>query len=220
MSSSSGRNRERKPARRRPFREPKPKMLIVCEGAVTEKEYFEQFARRYRNSLVDVVVKGGRGDPHSVVEAAKKLREAAIAEAYKRNDDFLNYQSVWCVFDVDSHPNPKGAKKMAVENGLNVAVSNPCFELWLLLHFSDCPGPLHRDTAQNILKTHISDYDKSVNINDYIHGYNKAVRGAESLDRLAESIGEPGRNPTTGVYKLTESIRPHRVDRGADPAPI
>jgi len=38
-------------------------------------------------------------------------------------------------------------------------------------------------------------------------GYPDAVRRAQQLDADAVSLGEPGRNPTTGVYRLTELIR-------------
>lgn len=35
----SRRDRERKPARRAPSLDPKPILLVVCEGDVTEKDY-------------------------------------------------------------------------------------------------------------------------------------------------------------------------------------
>jgi hypothetical protein len=108
---------------------------------------------------------------------------------------------------------------MALANGMEVAVSNPCFELWLLLHLKDCPGELHRHNAQAMLKNHVPSYDKNVDFGDYQAGYERAVKGAKYLDQLANSIGEPGRNPTTGVYLLTEKIRPPREERGPDSAP-
>ena len=43
----------RRPGRRSPFREPRPIILIVCEGERTEREYFEGFARACR-TLVKV----------------------------------------------------------------------------------------------------------------------------------------------------------------------
>jgi len=208
MANSSGRNRERQSGRRAPFRDPKPKMLVVCEGANTEKEYFEQFAKLHRNSLVDVIVEGGKGVPLTVVRAAKERKEKAISEAKRKDDEFLTYQSVWCVFDVDDHPNVPEARIMAADNGIELAISNPCFELWLLLHHRHCPGELHRHKAQTMLKDHVTSYDKHVNFDDYKDGYEKAVQRAKSLDQLAESMGEPGRNPTTGVYVLTEMISP------------
>jgi len=208
MANRSGRNRERRSGRRTPFREPKLKMLIVCEGANTEKQYFEQFAKFHRNSLVDVIVEGGKGVPLTVVRAAKERKEKAISDAKRKDDEFLKYQWVWCVFDVDNHPNVPEARIMAADNGIELAISNPCFELWLLLHHRDCPGELHRHAAQTMLKDHVAGYDKHVNFDDYTDGYHKAVQRAKSLDQLAESMGEPGRNPTTGVYVLTEMIIP------------
>jgi hypothetical protein len=50
MAIPSGRNRKRRSGRRAPFREPKTKLLIVCEGAKTEKQYFEQFAKFHRQT--------------------------------------------------------------------------------------------------------------------------------------------------------------------------
>ena len=171
MDNRSGRNREPRSARRTPFREPKPKMLIVCEGARTEKQYFEQLSKFHRNSLVDVIVEGGKGVPLTVVRAAKVRKEKAISDAKSNEDEFLKYQSVWCVFDVDNHPNIPEARIMAADHGIELAISNPCFELWLLLHHRDCPGELHRHTAQTMLKDHVAGYDKHVNFDDYREGY-------------------------------------------------
>jgi hypothetical protein len=38
-------------------------------------------------------------------------------------------------------------------------------------------------------------------------GYQDALRRAAELDEQANHHGLPGRNPTTGVYQLTETIR-------------
>jgi hypothetical protein len=59
-----------------------------------------------------------------------------------------------------------------------------------------------------MLKHHVAGYDKLVNFDDYRDGYQRAVQRARFLDQLAESIGDPRRNPTTGVYVLTEMIIP------------
>ena len=44
---------------------------------------------------------------------------------------------IWCVFDFDEHPNLSQAITEAAQSGIDVAVSNPCFELWLVLHLQD-----------------------------------------------------------------------------------
>lgn len=72
-----------------------------------------------------------------------------------------------------------------------------------------------------MLKTHVADYDKKVDFGIYKDGYTKAVERARSLAKLADSIGEPGRNPTTGVYELTEKIipPPKKPEPAAVPGP-
>ena len=46
----------------------------------------------------------------------------------------------WCVFDVEwpkNHPHLFEAKRLAYAKGVSLAISNPCFELWLILHHED-----------------------------------------------------------------------------------
>ena len=45
-------------------------------------------------------------------------------------DDNLRYDSVSCVFGVDDHPHIPDATAMARDKGIELAVSNQCFELW------------------------------------------------------------------------------------------
>jgi hypothetical protein len=141
------------------------------------------------------------------VEIAKQYREAAAAEAARERDDNLAFDSVWCVFDIDVHPHVGEAKEMARDNGIDLAVSNPCFELWLLLHFRDNPGMQDRGKLGKMLTEFVPEYDKHVDYATYAAGYAQAVARSARMDQAAENDGESGRNPTTGVYRLTEVIR-------------
>jgi hypothetical protein len=141
------------------------------------------------------------------VEYAKKQKKDAERKAKSEKDENLKYDQVWCVFDIDNHPKVNDAKQMANANDIQVAVSNQSFEIWLILHFQDSPGPQHRRELVKILKFHLKDYDKKINFEDFKDGYEKAVARARRLDEDAERLNEPGRNPTTGVWRLTESIK-------------
>jgi hypothetical protein len=182
-------------------------ILIVTEGGVTEPEYLYGFARASENARVHIEVVGGAGVPKTIVESAKERKKAAEKRARREGDDNLSYDQVWCVFDIDQHPNVPDAKQMARDNGIELAISNPCIELWLWLHFADQPGMQHRHTLQRMMKQHVPKYDKHVDYLDYADGYNTAVQRASRLDADAEADGDAGRNPTTGVWRLTESIR-------------
>ena len=203
------RDRERKPARRESFREQKPMILVVCEGEVTEKEYLHGIEKKYRNSRVTIEIAPESGrDPLSLVKVAKDRKREAEEKAQKQEDDNLAYDQVWCLHDIDDHPVDKitGAKDMARDNGIELAVSNPCIELWLYLHF-DTTGPIHRTKLATLLKKRIPKYDKHIKYEDYETGLAEAIKRAKGLDTDAKNAGELGRNPTTGVYRLIAEIQ-------------
>jgi hypothetical protein len=200
-------NRERRPARRPPYKDSKPVILVVTEGKVTEPEYLDGFARATKNPRVRIEVRGGVGVPRTIVEFAKTLKKEAEQRARREKDENLRYDEVWCVFDIDQHPNIPDARQMARDNGIELAISNPCFELWLWLHFADQPGMQDRHDLQSMMKQHLPNCDKHVHYSDYSAGYDVAHGRASRLDADAEADNDEGRNPTTGVWRLTESIR-------------
>lgn len=116
--------------RRAPSRDPKSRFLIVCEGDVTERRYFTALRIHFK-SLIDLQFESG-ATPKTLVEWAARL---------KKEDP--TYDEVWCVFDIDEHPLVPEAKQQARDNQIDVAISNPNFELWLLLHFQEQQSALH-----------------------------------------------------------------------------
>ncbi|VAX38888.1 hypothetical protein MNBD_PLANCTO02-2826 [hydrothermal vent metagenome] len=202
-------DRKRKPARSKQPVDSKPLILIVCEGEVTEPEYLSGFAKACRNARVTIEVEGGKGVPKTIVECAKEYKKEAEKRAKKEKDDNLKYDAIWCVFDVDTHPNIPAAINMAGDNDIELAISNPCFELWLLLHFQEQPGMQDCNKLASMIKKHLSSYSKKnkhVDYLDYSAGYDDAVKRAKQLETNAGDE-EWKRNPTTGVYLLTEKIK-------------
>ena len=88
--------------RRAATRDVKKRILIVCEGEVTEPKYFAAFHRPVRKqpnaAIVEIDIDGLGYDPKSLVEHAKKKRGPKRAKG-----GFEGYDEVWCVFDVDDH---------------------------------------------------------------------------------------------------------------------
>jgi hypothetical protein len=152
------------------------------------------------------------GVPLHVVQIAMRLKDEAANEASRQHDDNLRWDEVWGVFDIDEHTSIDEARGLARKNDIRLAVSNPCFELWARLHFQSQSAHIERGKAQAALRRHLPGYDKSLDFSKLHTSHETAVRRAEKLDEAAEKQGAPGRNPTTGVYRLTESIR-----RGGSP---
>jgi hypothetical protein len=204
---SKRRDRPRRPARAEARLDPKPRILVFCEGQNTEPQYIEAFRQWCRNPRVNVEIAKERGVPLTLVTTAKERKRLAEREAKKARDVNIAYDEVWCVFDVDEHPKLKEAQNLAQDNGISLAVSHPCFELRLLLHFRESPGMQHRHALQRMLAGFVPAYAKHVDFDLFKGSYPAAVRRAQRLDEQASADGEEGRNPTTGVYRLTQSIQ-------------
>jgi hypothetical protein len=179
---------------------------VVCEGKVTEPAYINGFVRTLRNATVEVRIHGEHGDPRRLVDMAKEEKQRAEDEARRRQDEFLAYDEVWCAFDRDQHERFHDACQMARDNQLELAVSNPCIELWLLLHFRASPGARHRHDVRKMLDRFLPGYDKHVDFARVADKLTLATERAHRLDQDAERMGELFRNPTTGFHRLIESI--------------
>jgi hypothetical protein len=167
----------------------------------------KDFCREEENRLVDVEIDDASGVPKTLVERAVARKKASEEEAHRARDENLKYDEIWCVFDVDVHPKLPDARQQARDNGIKLAVSNPCFELWLLLHFREHSAHIERNVAARLLRTHIHDYQKEVPFEDVRDSYAEAVKRAQQLDKRHSDNGTKGGNPSTNVYRLTERIR-------------
>ena len=67
MMGSQRRNRERRPARRRASREPRKRLLVVCEGQRTEPDYIKGYKQHIRNPSVEI----------ELVASAARIQEAS-----------------------------------------------------------------------------------------------------------------------------------------------
>src|SRR5215207_5340983 len=114
-----------------PVRQPYDHVLIVCEGRKTEPNYLQGLKSAYRLSSANIkVVHPSATDPMSIVR---------FAEAELRDGD---YDRVYCLFDRDTHSSYTTAIQRvsnlpaARAGQLSAVTSVPCFEVWLLLHFT------------------------------------------------------------------------------------
>jgi hypothetical protein len=190
--------------RRRPVREVKRRILIVCEGKVTERHYFNDL-RHLMRSLVELDLDPG-GIPKTLVERAVELKKAADRDAKRGKDQNLKYDVAWCVFDVDEHPYLVEAQQQARDNGIKVAISNPCFELWALLHFQDQSAHIQRLEVRRLRRDHMPRYEKRLPVEALMATYGDAVRRSVALEQWHHTRDTDGDNPSTGVHRLTEEI--------------
>lgn len=136
--------------------------LIVCEGE-TEQIYFEAARIKYGLTTAEIILADNTVGPApiSVVQCA----EGKCAERG-------GYDQVFCVFDRDGHESFDRARKRIKtladrkKNPLPIkeAISVPCFEFWVLLHFERTDAPFEKCAAviQRIRdQHHLADYEKA-----------------------------------------------------------
>ena len=187
---------------------------IACEGDVTEYRYFEEFKERYTEFPSRIHIELIKRQ-----EATQSAPEYVIAsiDAFKKSkagpdDEF------WAVIDYDRWGDKKMSEiiQQAFQKGYHVAVSRPCFEAWLLLHWipkSDITEAMLLDFNKKSCKEIASEirkiqghYKKDLNdVVEYVERAEIAIENARSLD--VNPVDRWPRTFGSRVYQLCERIR-------------
>ena len=182
-------------------------ILVFTEGARTEGGYLLPWRREFRDRLL-ISIDPFHGVPLSLVERAVSTRKAELRD--QKRGRGRAHDEVWCVFDVDSHPNMREAVQKAEDNGICLAISNPCIELWFILHFEDQTAHISRHKAQS-RSAELLGCKKNLSREavDLLYSrFDDASQRARDLDIKHKGDGSPPRsNPSSGVWALIESIR-------------
>lgn len=192
-------------------RRPRKTLLVFCEGERTEPEYLDALKRQsaVRDvAAVDLRVETGhRGSvPRALVSMAAAARSKAL-------DEEAEIDEFWCVFDVEwpqNHPGLSEAIEQAGQNNIHLAVSNPCFELWLILHFQDQGAWLDNTAARRVRRSLDGASDKGLDGARYMPLVGDAARRAAQLDKRHQRDGAsfPNDNPSSGMHRLLASVEP------------
>lgn len=205
-------NRRRGPrlTRRVGTRYPKKRVVVVCEGSKTEPDYLRLIDRASDTALVELeIIDESATSPKQLVERCCRLLREAKRVARRTRDPNAKIDEIWCVFDVDQHLMLVEAAEQARANDVRLAISNPCIELWFLLHFRNQTANIDRHAARRALSEHLPRYDKRIGSVDNLSGrYEVARDRARALGRKHEGDGTvfPHDNPSTGVWALVDSL--------------
>lgn len=181
-------------------------ILIISEGRETEPNYFRKF--KCRNKGVQIKTpRNSRTDPISLIRfAEKKGKEYSIK--------YENGDRIYCIYDVNGNSDEQleKAEEIASRKGMNVCLSNPCFELWFLLHYTYYNSFCCCSDLLNKLKTYIPNYEKNMK-NMYAVLEEKQCDALDRAKRLAEYHAKSGNrssirktNPLTSVHEVVDYI--------------
>ncbi len=182
-------------------------LLVFVEGLRTEEMYLVEWHRRYRDQ-VRVTIDPYRAGPLQLVERAVAAQRAEAYDA--RRGRGKDHDQIWCVFDWDEHPNFAAAVDLAVRHGIRLAVSNPCIELWFLLHFEDQTAFVARHEVQARAEAVLrcSKVLSPAALEALADRYDAAKERAIRLDDKHHRDGSPaGSNPSSGLWRVVDQVR-------------
>ena len=168
----------------------RPNFFVFCEGD-TEVKYVEILRSHYRRPV------------HVIAKKTLLNITPALVERCKANYMLTNSDCTFLMYDLDVSSMLERLKK--IPDAILIC-SNPCFEIWLLLHVKEHKTAIStdalirelRDSAdvwQNYEKSFFSDTQKTFLLNNT----EAAIGRATNLEEF--------KNPSTGIYKLIEMLR-------------
>lgn len=179
--------------------------LIVTEGGKTEPNYLIKLRDRLKLAVADVEIVHPEGtDPITLTKRAIELREERKEEA-RRNPTKVAYDEVWVIFDLEKPHDERRelarkAKNIKGASKIRFAISDPCFEYWLLLHEKYTTSPfIDCSELTKKLKQHWKDYSKGQSPSrEFLDKIPKAVTNARHCREHHKSSGGNG-NPSTDM---------------------
>ena len=185
----------------RPYKDRRYRKLFVLavEGRKTEQEYFAIFTQKGSVVKVECLPSGSNCSPGKVLRRmAARLRK----EALKPSDE------AWLVVDRDEWQDEQLSPLHAwtkQKANYSLAVSNPKFEYWLVLHFEDGRGVVTARDCDARLRQYLPDYDKGIDGKKITpERIDQAIRRARLRDD--PPCEDWPRKTGSTVYKLAASI--------------
>ena len=188
-------------------------VIIACEDGKSSRLYFKAIFADLKKSLATaskfLIVDHQHTDPCGV------LQDLCNYEGYEE------YDHKWIVIDRDEKRIRKGntggwsseqfsqALADAAKKEIRVAYANPCFEIWVLLHFQYWDKKFDRYVLERYLKRYYQ-YEKSTLFLPMFDSklQKTAIKNATELMRWREGQGLnlATDNPSTTIHELVELL--------------
>lgn len=129
-------------------------------------------------------------------------------QKFEREYQLGDGDELWLAVDVDRWKEKMLASiaSLCLQKRINLAISNPCFELWLALHLdADLPSLMSSRSLERHIRKQLGSFQKSnYEARRLLMNIEAAVKKAKILDDIPSHRWP--QKPGTHVYKLVESI--------------
>ena len=165
----------------------KPNFFVFCEGE-TEIAYVK-FLRSLYRAPIQVIPKKGKSN----------ISEDFIVKS-KNEYVQTDQDKVFLMYDLDVDGMLEQLQKIP---NAELLVSNPCMELWFLLHHQDQKSEISSDRCIKKLQKFSNEYKKGI-LSEEDKTF-LAEKKDLAIERAKNMIGY--QNPSSTVYKLLEKLK-------------
>ena len=196
-------------------------IIIAAEGEFTEKIYFEALRKHARNSRVHIKILE-RDEENKHNSSPEYVLEQLMQ--YKTENPIEQDDELWLVIDRDRWTIKSisaVAQRCVQDPSYHLALSNPCFELWLILHIVDVSLESEEEKIKiqknrrekkntdpylkRKLRALLGSYSESnYDADQLVIQVAEAIMRAEALEKIKNARWPHGLG--THVYKLAKSI--------------
>jgi hypothetical protein len=168
----------------------------------TEIHYFEATKKslpREFHVKVNILISNATGQP-------KKLLQIAQNHDYAQSSD-----ATWIVCDVEwpaRHSDLEDVVYQAEKLGIRMALSNPCFESWLIWHIQDTSSQLSSREAKKLFQALTGHLPQHFDMDDLLSARPVATNRAKTMAGLHVYNGTHhlDRNPSSDIYQLLDEL--------------
>lgn len=176
--------------------------IVACDDTYAPAQYFGFFQIPRIHVHVLPTTDG--------TSAAQHVLERLLSFEHEEDDE------LWMLLDTDHYIDDGHFKSFiqAIQNarqqGVNVAISKPCFEFWLLLHHHNEEAVRdikNSKEAEMLLRQTLGSYNKRLLRAEHypVGSVASACQQAKTIDKITSGSDRPQVN-TSRVYKLWESV--------------
>jgi hypothetical protein len=201
-------------------RDERKMLIIACEDSVSAPLYFRTiFSDLKRNHAISAI--------SLVIANHKHSNPTGVLQDLLNHRDYQDFDHQWIVIDRDEERTKKvndnsqsghslenfnKAMSNASRKGVKVAYSNPCFEIWYLLHFEYTSAAIDREKLVTQLE-HKYQYAKNKLFTPVLNQelQDKAIKNSESLIQswidINGATNPATDNPSTTVHDLVKLLK-------------
>jgi len=182
---------------------------IVCEGK-REAEYFQLLESLSQRISIDIIIDKvpdlEMKAKYNTKSAPKWLLDRAVK--YIEKEGLIDEDELWFVLDVDKweiNQIREIASLCKDKPNWHIAISNPCFEIWLYFHMNSIIPEEIKNKPCKFIKNKLDSISKSgYNKEKYIIKINDAIINAKRADSDRKHFFP--QKGETKVYLLAESL--------------